>query len=133
MLVKEWEHARVVRPKASEPLMKKYGSLYGALLHSSKYRPEILAAMGLLGSALTFPTERLYMCLVRVLVYLVRTKHLGIQYSAHVPDAYTLCARADSNWSERRSTTGFVIFLAGAAINIQLLFASATLHHDVVM
>eukprot|EP00966_Prymnesium_polylepis_P103847 2404756-Prymnesium_polylepis.1 len=63
--------------------MKKYGSLYGALLHASKYRPEILASMGLLGSALTFPTERLYMCLVRVLVYLVRTKQLGIQYSAH--------------------------------------------------
>ena len=32
--------------------MKKYGSLYGALLHASKYRPEILAAMGLLGSVL---------------------------------------------------------------------------------
>eukprot|EP00966_Prymnesium_polylepis_P291579 6734494-Prymnesium_polylepis.1 len=74
--------------------------------------------MGLLGSALTFPTEWLCMCLVRVLVYLVRTKHLGIQYSAHVPDAYKLCARADSNWSERRSTTGFVIFLAGAGINM---------------
>ena len=117
MLVKEWEDATALRPKASEPLMKKYGSLYGALLHASKYRPEILASMGLLGSALTFPTERLYMCLVRVLVYLVRTKHLGIQYSAHVRDAYTLRARADSNWSERRSTTGFVIFLAGAGFN----------------
>jgi hypothetical protein len=117
VLVKAWEEATALRPKAPEPLMKKYGSLYGALLHASKYRPEILASMGLLGSALTFPTERLYMCLVRVLVYLVRTKHLGIQYSAHVPNAYTLRARADSNWSERRSTTGFVIFLAGAGFN----------------
>ena len=57
------------------------------------------------------------MCLVRILVYLKRTHKLGIRYSAHSPEASTLCARADSNWSERRSTTGLVIFLAGAAIN----------------
>eukprot|EP00966_Prymnesium_polylepis_P114473 2645376-Prymnesium_polylepis.1 len=73
--------------------------------------------MGLLGSALTFPTEQLYMWMVRVLVYLVRTKHLGIGYSKHSPHAYTLRARTDANWSERRSTTGFVIFLAGGGIN----------------
>ena len=60
-LVKAWEDATSLRPKASETLMKKYGSLYGALLHASTYRPKILAAMGLLGSALTFPTERLCM------------------------------------------------------------------------
>ena len=48
-LVKAWEDATSLRPKASETLMKKYGSLYGALPHASKYRPEILAAMGLLG------------------------------------------------------------------------------------
>eukprot|EP00966_Prymnesium_polylepis_P309000 7140126-Prymnesium_polylepis.1 len=34
-LVKEWEDATALRPKVSEPLMKKYGSLYGALLHAS--------------------------------------------------------------------------------------------------
>eukprot|EP00966_Prymnesium_polylepis_P106944 2476497-Prymnesium_polylepis.1 len=30
-LVKAWEEATVQRPKATETLMKKYGSLYGAL------------------------------------------------------------------------------------------------------
>ena len=50
--------------------------------------------MGLLGSALTFPTERFYMCMVRVLVYLVRTKQLGITYSKHSPHAHKLRARA---------------------------------------
>eukprot|EP00966_Prymnesium_polylepis_P282264 6522567-Prymnesium_polylepis.1 len=85
--------------------MKKYGSLFGALNHAAKYRPKILTAIGLAGSALTFPTERLYMCLVRILVYLKRTHKLGIRYSAHSPEASTLRARADSNWSERRSTT----------------------------
>eukprot|EP00966_Prymnesium_polylepis_P269259 6220396-Prymnesium_polylepis.1 len=35
VLVKAWEEATALRPKAPEPLMKKYGSLYGALLHAS--------------------------------------------------------------------------------------------------
>ena len=67
------------RPKASEPLMKKYGTATARCsTRPSTYRLEILAAMGLLGSCLTFPTERLYFCLMHVLVYLVRTKNLGI-------------------------------------------------------
>ena len=116
-LVRAWEAAMATRPKASEGLTKKYGSLYGACLHASKYRPEILAAMGLLGSCLTFATEQMYYCLVRVLVYLVRTKSIGTTFSSNTPTARMLRARADSNWSEKRSTTGFVIFLADAAIN----------------
>ena len=80
--------------------------------------------MGLLGSCLTFPTEQLYYCLMRVLVYLVRTKNLGITYSAHSAKAHTLRARADSNWSEMRSTTGYVVMLAGAVIS----FASRRQH-----
>ena len=91
------------RTPAAPPLMKKYGSLYGAILHvASKYRPEILAAIGLLGSCLTFPTETLHYCLQRVLVYLLRTQHLGVTYSAHSPHARTLRARADSNSSRVR-------------------------------
>jgi hypothetical protein len=38
-------------------------------------------------------------------------------YSAHAPNAYELTAKADTNWSERRSTVGFAIMLAGASIN----------------
>eukprot|EP00966_Prymnesium_polylepis_P202733 4696740-Prymnesium_polylepis.1 len=64
-LVKAWEEAMAERPKADEKLMKKYTGRCSArpLNHAAKYRPEILAAIGLAGSALTFPTERLYMCL----------------------------------------------------------------------
>ena len=123
----------MLKPKAPEKLTKKYGSLYGALLHASKYRPEIFAAMGLLGSALTFPTEQLYMHLVRVLVYLIRTKNLGITYPAHALHAYRLRARADSNWSETCSTTGFVIFLAGATINNASRRQQTALHMHVVV
>ena len=49
------------------------------------------AAMGLLGSCLTFPTEGLYSCMMHVLVYLGRSRNLGTTYSAHVPDAKVWC------------------------------------------
>ena len=51
-----------------------------------------------------------------VLVYLLRTRRLGITYSKHGEDAERLFARADANWRSTRSTTGFCIFLANAVI-----------------
>ena len=75
------------RTPASPELVKRFQSLFGALLHAGKFRPEILCALGLLGSCLTFPTEELYECLMHILVYLGRSRNLGTTYSAHVPDA----------------------------------------------
>ena len=72
--------------------------------------------MDLLGCCLTFPTAALMACAVRVLVYLGRTRQLGITYSKHAPNARRLYARADANWRSTRSTTGYCIFLGGAAI-----------------
>ena len=115
-LVREWESAMATRTPASPALLKRYQSLYGALLHTTKFRPEISAAMGLLGSCLTFPTEQLYECLMHVLVYLGRSRNVGTTFTAHAPDAKQMRAYADSNWGVTRSTTGFVIMLAGAAI-----------------
>ena len=92
-------------------------ALYGSLLHVTKFRPEISAAMGLLGACLTFPTTELYDCLMHVLVYLGRSRSLGTTFSAHAPDAHRVKVYADSNWTTTRSTTGFCIMLAGAAIS----------------
>ena len=81
------------------------------------------------------PTETLYystaICLTVCAfsyVYLVRTKNVGITYSAHAPNAYELTAKADTNWSERRSATGFAIMLAGASINPASLTHSRRQH-----
>ena len=115
-LVRAWEAAMATRAPASPGLTKDYGSLFGALLHATKFRPEISAALGLAGSCLTFPNEELYDCLMHVLVYLGRSRHLGTTYSAYVPGASKLAAYADSNWGVTRSVTGFVIMLAGANI-----------------
>ena len=109
------------RPTASPELLKFFGSLFGALLHATTYRPEIMAALGLLGSCLSFQTQEMYaMHLVRVLllVYLARTRSLGVTYSKHADDASKLRAFAGSNWAVTRSTTGYTrcIMLAGAGI-----------------
>ena len=52
-----------------------------------------------------------------MLVYLGRTRKLGVTYSKHAPRAGELYALADANWRETRSTSGFVIFLGGAGIS----------------
>ena len=59
-LVSLWEAMSINRPTASQELLKSFGSLFGALFYATKYRPEIMAALGLLGSCLSFPTQELY-------------------------------------------------------------------------
>jgi hypothetical protein len=65
---------------------------------------------------LTFASETLYECLLRVLVYMARTCSLGLNFNAKGEGAHHLKAFADSNWNVTRSVTGFVIMLAGACI-----------------
>jgi len=115
-LVHAYETAIATRTPADARLYADYNSLVGSLRHAVKYRPEISAAMDLLGCCLTFPTQELLICARRVLVYLGRTRNLGTRYSKHAPRAYELHARADANWRTTRSTSGWVIFLAGAGI-----------------
>ena len=108
--------SRRFRPRRPFSSCARSNSICGSLRHVVKYRSEISAAMDLLGCCLTFPTEALLNCAVRVLVYLGRTRQLGITYSKHAPNARRLYARADANWRSTRSTTGYCIFLGGAAI-----------------
>ena len=54
-LLRAWEEATTNHTPASAEFTKDYQSLFDALLHASKFRVEILAAMGLSGSCLTFP------------------------------------------------------------------------------
>ena len=115
-MMKAWEEAVATKPAASKELVKRYGSLFGALLHATKFRPEICATLGLCGTCLTFPTEEMYQVLLRTLVYLGRTRQLGITYSNKGEKARVLRCYADSNWSETRSTTGYTIMLADATV-----------------
>ena len=44
-LDKAYADAVAMRKEAPKELVKRYGSLYGALMHSVKYRPEISVAL----------------------------------------------------------------------------------------
>ena len=116
-MMKDWERAVALRQRPDQEFTKKYQGLFGSLMHLVKYRPEIATMIGLCGTCLTFATEEMYKWLERCLAYLGRTRLRGVTFSSRGDGADTLRAYADSNWSETRSTTGFVIMLAGASIS----------------
>lgn len=92
-----------------------YNSLVGALQYAVRRRPDVCFAVNVCARCLTFPTQGMYDHAIRILVYLGRTHSLGLTYSKHAEKPGLECY-ADSDWSIRRSTTGFVIMYAGAAI-----------------
>ena len=77
-------------------------------------RPDISYAVGMLSRALNKPNKRLIDEAKRVLTYLVLTKDLGLRYMRNAP--IRMYGMTDSDWTTRRSTSGFAFFLAGAAI-----------------
>ncbi len=85
--MKHYDTAVATLPTQSDPLKARYGSLFDALLHAVKWGPEISAALGHCDTCLTICTEKLYQCLIRILVYLSRTRRVGTTFSAHVPGA----------------------------------------------
>ena len=68
------------------------------------------------GRCRTFPTAKMHEHMIRVLVYLGRTADLSLNYCSNAVNAYRLVGRSDSSWEVRRSTTGYVIKLAGASV-----------------
>ena len=92
-----------------------YRSLVGSLLYCAvTVRPDISYAVGMLSRALNKPNKRLLDEAKRVLTYLVLTKDLGLRYMRNAP--VRLYGMTDSDWTTRRSTSGFAFFLGGAAI-----------------
>ena len=63
---------------------------------------------------MAFPTDELLRDAYRVLVYLDRTKSLGLRYQA---DQRDLAGASDSDWDVRHSTTGYVFNYNSAAIS----------------
>ena len=116
-LEKAFQAAMTTRPVPDKKLLKDYQSLFGALLHVTKWRPEVSAALGRCGSCLAICTPELYECLVRILVFLSRTPELGPTFNKYAHDADKIVAYADSDWGVKRSTTGYCVFLGGAVVS----------------
>jgi Reverse transcriptase (RNA-dependent DNA polymerase) len=97
-----------------------YGSLVGALNYISTHtRPDISTAVGALCRYISNPGPAHWTAAKRVLQYLSYTLDMGIIFTKG--ESKGILAYSDSDWGQdidtRRSTTGYVITLAGAPIS----------------
>ncbi len=102
---------------------KPYRELVGSLLYLSMCtRPDIAEAVGQLARHAKDPTQAHWVAAKRILRYLKGTLELGLHYHRHPETARnTITGYADANWGTnpdlRRSTSGYVFLLNGAAIS----------------
>ena len=90
----------------------------GAILYCSVCtRPDIAYATGMLCRAMTKPTPELFAAAERVLLYLERTKDLGLTFKSGDVSAIALEGMSDSDWAVRRSTSGYVFSISGGAVS----------------
>jgi hypothetical protein len=95
-----------------------YGEIVGCLLYLSVVtRIDIAYAVGVLTRHVKQPTFAACKAAARTLSYLSRTRALGLQYSG---TSLNFHAFTDSDWGSdqdtRRSTSGYVAFMAGAPV-----------------
>ena len=97
----------------------KYQSAVGSLLYlSTRSRPDIAFAVGNAARYCSQPTQSHWSAVKRILRYLKGTMNLGLLYK---PDDTTLVGYSDADWAgdtnDRKSTSGYVFMLSGAAIS----------------
>jgi hypothetical protein len=85
----------------NEEEKKKYSALIGGLIFIMKTRPDIAFAVNRLATRTCKSTKRDYLALLRVLKYLVSTKHLGLVFRKNnsldnMAQIVSLCAYVDA-------------------------------------
>jgi hypothetical protein len=111
----EVAHRRETAPPKS--LEKGFQGKVGALIYTSPcVRPDACYTISRLARALTFATPELDACADDAIVYLAQSATHGVVYDGRALNASDLRARSDSDWAVGHSTTGWLIFLAGAAV-----------------
>ena len=99
----------------SEREIRAYQSLVGALLYcATNTRPDVAYSVGMLCRAMAKPTPELMAAAQRVLMYLYRTRELGLRYECDKSDVYGM---TDSDWAVKHSTSGYVFKFCQAAIS----------------
>ena len=115
-----------------------YQALVGSLLYLSvNTRPDISHAVGILSRFMSCPTDMHWEAAKHVLRYLKGAKHLGLRFTRNAPSnqgvfACELYTDADfaADIDKRRSTTGAVMLMQGAAVlwisKLQSVVATST-------
>lgn len=103
-------------PSYSDPT--NYRSIVGALQYLTFTRPDIAYSVNQVCQFMHSPLESHYVAVKRILRYLRGTLGWGIFFK---PGSLTLRAYTDADWAgdpnDRRSTTGFVVFLGSNPIS----------------
>ncbi|XP_062104527.1 secreted RxLR effector protein 161-like [Humulus lupulus] len=93
-----------------------YKTVIGALLYLTLTRPDINFVVNKLSQFLKAPTTKHWSTGKRILRYLVGNPHLGLHFKDTDIQGF-----ADANWAssidDRRSTSGFCLFLGGNLIS----------------
>jgi hypothetical protein len=107
------------RQQNDAPDIPMYQSMVGSLMWVAECtRPDIKFAVGRCARKMTCPTTEDLIAVKRIMRYLSKTKIMVLTYSKTQP---TLLGYADADWGghreTRRSTSGYVFYLAGAAVS----------------
>jgi hypothetical protein len=121
------------------PPDNQYQALVGSLIYLAvNTRPDISHAVGVLSRFMSCPTDRHWEAAKHVLRYLRGTPDLGLTYSGNTPseqqEVLEAAMYADADFAadvdKRRSTTGAVMLMQGAAVlwisKLQSIVATST-------
>lgn len=108
-------------PSRTLDFQRRYQSKVGALNYAMVVtRPDIAEAVGVVSRFCANPTEQHMKAVDDIYAYLKYTPNLGLHFKRNCPDR-ELHAYVDADWAgcpdTRRSTTGYVIKLAGSPIS----------------
>ena len=97
-----------------------YQAIVGSLLYlSTKTRPDIAYAVSCVARFCAKPTKEHWTAVKRILRYLKGTSNLGLIYKGDI--AHEVAGYSDAEWAgdigDRKSTSGYIFLLGGAAIS----------------
>ncbi len=103
--------------EGGEPTENPYSALVGSLLWLTVCtRPDLAYAVGVLTRHMSAPTEAAWQAALGVVRYLIGTRDAGLVYGPASPLVGYADADFGGDTESRRSTTGYVFLLNGAAI-----------------
>ena len=96
-----------------------YRQLVGSLIYLTVTRPDISYAVHLVSQFMSTPRSTHYAAVLRILRYVKGTLFHGLHFSTH--SSLILQAYSDADWggdpTDRRSTTGYCIFLGDSLVS----------------
>ena len=102
-----------------------YRSIVGALQYLTFSRPDIAYAVNTVCQFMTSPTDVHYAAVKRILRYLQGSLQKGLFFSSNgaLPNSVYIKAFCDADWAgeviQRRSTTGFIVYLGACPVSWQ--------------